>query len=131
MTGFAETTAADKLRELLVNFTGTESYYRHPLSRHVVWTDGVKAFADSVGGYWLLDILATELPKLVLRHGIVFVTLSVKDGGAEISAVSNKGKARLWSRVVEFTDCPEGEWDFYFAGGGPDDTLVILLPSEY
>lgn len=131
MAAHVGTTAAETLRELLANFTGTESYHRHPLSRRVLWTDGVKAFADSVGGYWLLDVLATELPRFVIKHGIVFVTLSVKDGAAEVSAVQDNGKPKLWSRDVEFTDCPEGDWQFYMAAGGPGDCIVILLPSEY
>jgi hypothetical protein len=123
--------AAADLHALLANFTGTDSYYRHPLCRHVVWTDGVKAFADAAGGYWLLDILATELPPLVKTHGMIFATMTVKDGKAFIGAGRGEGHKNLWERAIDFTDCPEGAWHFWMAEGGPDNTTVIMLPSEY
>ncbi|CEJ88095.1 conserved hypothetical protein [Hyphomicrobium sp. GJ21] len=123
--------APEALHDLLLNFTGTEHYYRHPLARRVVWTDGVKAFADAVGGYWLLDILATELPRFVKTHGIVFIHVSVKGGKAMLSAYETEGQPPSWQRPIDYTDCPEGGWRFYMAAGGPQDTTVILLPSEY
>jgi hypothetical protein len=115
----------------LAQFTGTEHYYRHPLARRVVFTDGVKYFADTVGAYWLLDILATELPKHALKHGIIFIDCVVKNGKAALSARTDAGRPNLWERAIDFTDCPEGGWHFYMAGGGPDDAVVIMLPSEY
>lgn len=115
----------------LAQFTGTEHYYRHPLSRRVVFTDGVKYFADTVGAYWLLDILATELPKFVLKHGIIFIDCVVKNGNAALSARTDAGKPSLWERAIDFTDLPEADWLFYMVDGGPDDAVVIMLPSEY
>lgn len=127
----AAAAAAADLHALLSNFTGTENYYRHPLCRRVVWTDGVKAFADAAGGYWLLDILATELPPLVKTHGMIFAAMTVKHGKASLRASHGGGHKNLWVRTVDYTDCPEGEWRFWMAEGGPDDTTVIMLPGEY
>lgn len=37
-------------------FTGTEQWFRHPLSSNFLYTDGVKFFAEHCGGgaYWFL-----------------------------------------------------------------------------
>jgi hypothetical protein len=123
--------SAHDLAAELEHFTGTEHYYRHALARGVVYTDGVKYFADKAGAYWLLDIVATELPKFVLKHRIIFVTCSVKSGKAKLSANADAGKSNLWERDINFTDCPEGDWLFYMAGGGDAHQVVILLPTEY
>jgi hypothetical protein len=43
----------------LLEFTGTENWYRHSLNRNVTYTDGVKFMAESAGAYWLIDEVAT------------------------------------------------------------------------
>ena len=42
----------------LRQFTGTEHWYRHPLARKVLYTDGVQHVAEQGEAYWLLDSLA-------------------------------------------------------------------------
>ena len=42
----------------LRQFTGTETWYRHPLARKVLYTEGVQYVAEQGGAYWLLDIIA-------------------------------------------------------------------------
>lgn len=121
----------EQLAADLAHFTGTEHYYRHALARGVVYSDGVKYFADTADAYWLLDILATELPKFVLKHRIIFVTCSVKDGKAKLSANADEDEPNLWERDIHFTDCPEDDWLFYMAGGGDAHQVLIMLPSEY
>jgi hypothetical protein len=50
---------ASKLTESeLRNLIGTENWYRHPLNRYVLFSDGAKHVADHGGAYWLLDIIA-------------------------------------------------------------------------
>ena len=48
-------------------------------------------------------------------------TLSVEDGNGNM----------LHSKRIEFTDFPLREIDIWCIEGGPQDTRVILLPSEY
>ncbi len=128
----ADSGRADQLRASLAHFTGTEHWYRHPLNpRAVTFTDGAKAFAEDAGCFWLLDILATELVPLALKHGIIFTTCTVKDGKARIAANRDTGQPDVWSKDIESTDCPEGEWPLWMGDGGPYDTVVIMLPSEY
>ena len=39
----------------LRQFTGTETWFRHPLARKVLYTEGVQYVAEQGGAYWLLD----------------------------------------------------------------------------
>ena len=70
MTSITEATAADTGAEGaastrktlthadLVHFTGTETWYRHPLNKKVLYTDGAQYVAEAGGAYWLLDEIA-------------------------------------------------------------------------
>ena len=118
------------LRQSLAQFTGTERWHRHPLSRHVTMTDGALHFAEAAGAWWLMDIFATELLKILRTEGFVSLHCRVKNGEALLVADDGNGHV-LWTRVIDHTDCPEGDWDFYMGEGGPDGTNVIMLPSEY
>lgn len=44
--------------EALHHFTGTETWFRHPLVRKVLYTEGVQYLAETGGAYWLLDEIA-------------------------------------------------------------------------
>lgn len=107
-------------------FIGTEFWHRHSLNRNVLFTDGVKYFADQVGGYWLLDIIATQ-PEILstMRDGFATIELDVNnDATGEV--ICDDGNGNLsYRRTLEYTDAPEGTWRFFFANS------VIMLPSEY
>ena len=124
MTSPANDRAA-AIRHELAHFTGTEKYYRHGLIRNVLATEGAKAFFDLTGTYWLWDIIATELTPLMEKEGWLSITLDVKDQRAQITATDGNRETPLWTKDIEYTDCPEGRWTLYFADH------VLLLPSEY
>ena len=138
-----------KLRDELSQFTGTNAYYRHPLARSFLYTDGVRHFAENAGNgaYWLLDILATErkLRVSVNRQMLIFAKLRVN----RRNSASNSCEADLivyedvtdegdgftgvsHMRHLEYTDCPPGEWDFYLGLNDVDGRPVVIacLPSE-
>ena len=117
------------LKQDLAHFTGTEDYYRS-INRNVTYTDGVKYFADKAGAHWLIDIIATELAAHAYREEFLHIKMDVKGSKAEIAADDGNGKV-LWKRSIDWTDCPEGEWRFYMAPGGPEGTIVVMLTSEY
>lgn len=113
----------------LAHFTGTESYHRHfPAMGPVVLTDGAKYFAEKAGAYWLMDIIATELPRLLKKEGFLSITVDSKKGKAKLSATDGNKKA-IWKKNIGHTDCPEGEWKFYFTLSNP--YMVLMLTSEY
>jgi hypothetical protein len=107
-------------------FTGTEQWFKHPLSSNFLYTDGVKFFAEHCGGgaYWFLDILATELADLQETEDFMSITLIVVDKSAKILVDDGNGNI-LHTREVDYTDAEEGAWKFFFTNN------VLLLPSEY
>jgi len=111
----------------LRQFTGSEQWYRHGIVRDVLFTDGAKYLADHAGAYWLLDeiALAQRYQKAVAAEGFQFWKLTVKDDRtATLRCEDGNGNA-VYSKPIEFTDCPLPEIALYFT----DNT--ILLPSEY
>lgn len=51
-----ETLRKEALESELMQFIGTEHWYKHPLMPAMTYTDGVKYFAEQTESYWLLDV---------------------------------------------------------------------------
>lgn len=115
-----------QLKTELQQFTGTENWYRYPLNPRVMYTDGVKYFADQIGAYWLLDIIATQ-PEILdtMRDSLAVVKLNVTASNTATLICTDGDYNVKYERAIEFTDAPEGVWEFFFTND------VILLPTEY
>lgn len=110
---------------------GTDSFHFNPLYRRFKYSDGVKECAEA-GCYWLLDILGTELPaefKQRPEEYTCVVKVEVLHSSAHITGEFVDGDQNPYTRHVEYTDMPTGEWTFYVTYDG-DDYFCILL-SEY
>ncbi len=109
---------------------GSNHMVRHPLARNCTYSDGVQEVCET-GCYWLLDILCTELPKVIRARGehMLVITVHVKDSKAHITATGSEDVMMPWSRALDWTDMPEGDWTFYMSDEGV--TFVLILPSEY
>lgn len=119
------TTTLDKAD--LVQFTGSENWYRHGLNRAVLFTDGAKHVADTGGAYWLLDeiALAQRYKRRVAAEAFQCWTLKVKaDHTARLTCEDGNGKA-VYAKRIPFTDFPLPEIALWFANN------TIHLPSEY
>lgn len=110
----------------LGDFYGTDEWYRHALNRQMLYTDGVKFFAENAGGgaYWFLDIVATELFRHQVDQPFQHIRMTVGAAKARITADDGNGNY-FWEKLIDYTDCPDGEWRFYLTDN------VLLLPSEY
>lgn len=113
-----------ELKAALANYYGSETFYRHGLNRRMLYTDGAQAFAVLAGAYWFLDIVATELFALQAKEDFLSTVLHVEGSKAKITADDGNGND-LFTKSIDYTDCPEGEWKFFFTGN------VLMLPSEY
>lgn len=123
-------TDANELRAHLAHYIGTDQWYRHAFNKTCTYTDGVKAFAQNAGGgaYWLLDILMTEPLVLKSMRSLHFIAIWLnvtEDGKADLTVRRDIGDPILFSRAIDRTDCPAGEWRFYFVDN------VLMIPSEY
>ncbi len=121
-------TKEKKLREDRSNRTlGTENYWRHLFG--LKYTDGVKAHADIAEAYWLIDAIASyqvELKKYADKHrGWILWRLKVNSDGAILTARADSGETPFIRQDIEFTDHPEGEWDFWQEG------KVLIIPEEH
>lgn len=114
-----------ELYHALNNFTGTEQWHRHGLVRSFLYTDGVAFFAENAGGgaYWLLDILATEVLPLQKQYPFIAVEFAV--GDTNVITATDGDENIIYSRTIDYTDCPHGLWKFYLIDN------ILLLPSEY
>lgn len=108
----------------LAQYTGTEQWHKCTINGNVTCTDGVLYFAETVGGFWFLDIIGTELYAMRNQQPFMDIHLIVADSKAKIEVNDGNGHV-FYTRDITYTDCPEGDWQFYFTNG------VILLPSEY
>jgi hypothetical protein len=111
----------------LAQFTGSEQWYRHPLVRKVVYTDGARHVAEAGGAYWLIDEIAfgQSVPAVAAEAFQVW-KLTVDLGASSAVLTCDDGNDRVvFSKQIEFTDFPLPEIRFYFINN------TILLPSEY
>lgn len=115
---------------------GANEFYMHPVNHRFQYSDGVRDLAQ-LGMHWLLDIAATELPRVMRNHqeimGILHVQVTDKseallrfDFKDEDAAVPSPAP---WSRTIEYTDLPQGRWIFFIADDG--QRVVMILPTEY
>ena len=110
----------------LRQFTGSETWYRHPLARKVLYTEGAQYVAEHGGAYWLLDALAfaQAIPE-VSAESFQFWTLTVRPNHTATLICDDGNGQVVHTQELEFTDFPLDEIKFYFTNN------VILLPSEY
>ena len=120
---------ADFLKAYNEGRNGANEFYRHSLVRNFNYSDGVKDCADA-GCHWLIDIAATELPKVLQKkdENLGCFHIVVKLGKAKMN-MTGSGDIELWHRNLDFTDMPEGTWTFYIGDDG--DRYTMILPSEY
>lgn len=99
---------AQDLESNLRQFTGTEQWHRHGLNHNMLYTDGVQYFAENAGGgaYWFLDIVATEIFALQKAEPFISISMLVEGGKASIVATDGDVPIPIWTRDIEYTDCP-------------------------
>lgn len=113
------------LEASLANFTGSEHLHYNPLYRWMTYTDGVQYFAQKAGAYWFLDIVGTEFGKYMKNTSFLTIDLVVREDASAAIVVGDGNDHTLGTRSIEWTNCPQGTWQFFLV----DTTL--MLRSEY
>lgn len=111
----------------LRHFIGSETWYRHGLVRHILYTDGVHYVAEQGGAYWLLDeiVLAQKASCEVAGESFQLWTLEVrKDRTALLTCDGGHGNP-IFRKQIDYTDFPLDSIQLYLTNN------TILLPSEY
>jgi len=118
--------SAQEALDIINQATGTTCYHRFsPLPWFPVITDGVLALAETVGCFWLLDIIGSYQSNHDLDREFQVWTLMVctEDHSAVVRGYNDT--TLIVEQQVPFTDFPLGELKLYLIDG------IILLPSEY
>ena len=113
-----------KLIEKLMFCRGTENYYTNS---HLAfqYTDGVKIFCDIAEAYWVLDIVNSVVKtKPEMNNDLINIILKVKEDKTAKITFRQRIKF-IYNQKIPFTDCPSGEWKFYFKDG------VFFWNGEY
>ncbi len=116
----------------LSQFYVTENYYyTNPIfAKNMVHTDGVQYFAINAGNgaQWFLDIVATEYFPMLKKEPFISITLIVgsnQDDHNAMIVVEDGNCDLLAKKIIEYTDCPVGEYKFFLTDN------VLMLTSEY
>ena len=121
---------AEFLKAYNASRNGTDNFYRHWAVRSFAYSEGVRECANE-GIAWLVDVAATELPKIIRKSGASLVTLHVAaSANKALLALTGSGDAPLpWRKKIEWTDLPAGEYDFLIADEGGEFRMILV--TEY
>lgn len=124
----------------LVQFTGTENYYRHKLVRGVLWTDGIQYLIEKAKCGWLIDAIASYQFSPRIRNNELLQEFQLWElnvtGDDEVGRKAvltcrvDKGMRAVITQKIEVTDFPLPYIKLFVESGG-DGKHVILLSSEH
>ncbi len=118
---------------------GCNDYIRHPFARRLIYTDGVQEVCEAAGSYWLLDVIGTEAtPKLLAQFdtgaALGVIVMQVTGSKAVLTMTTADDAPPIWTRRIQHTNFPQGEWTFFLACDSLVDQsrmcTVLILPSE-
>ncbi|MBX9793652.1 MAG: hypothetical protein K2Y02_05060 [Burkholderiaceae bacterium] len=111
----------------LSGFTGSEVFYRHPLSAGCVYTEGVQYLAERASAYWLIDaILCPQGFQANLRETEFQAwTLTVHEDRSATLACDDGDGNIVDSHRIPWTDFPLPCLTLWFANN------TLYLPSEH
>lgn len=111
----------------LAQFTGTVNWYRHPIRRNVLYTDGIQYLAEQAGAYWLIDEIAfNQMQPRIGSQEFQCWTLKVDlEKMTAVLTCEDGNYNKVFSKKIPYTDFPLDEIRIYFINN------IILLTSEY
>jgi hypothetical protein len=106
---------------------GANAFYSHWYDPRFEYSDGVKDCAEA-GCYWLIDMLATELPAVMIETGATqgIVSLIVKDNKGHVELTLEDDAPPVWKHELAYTDMPDGKFDFMLANESVRFALILI-----
>ena len=129
----------EKVEEIMNSSTGTEKYYRPFLFNTMVYTDGVRTFAEQCQAYWVIDLVNSYMKKIQNNHRrtsewMYFIQLKVKDNKASVRIYREveEKKKTVVRQDIYYTDLPNVELKFYLQLAQEEPAVFcMMVPSEY
>jgi len=128
----------------LSQFTGSQTWTRHPLYPNTLLSEGVVHLANTAGAWWLAEAILSHIcyGKEIRREQrkneafarLHFWYLEPKGNGAVLTARTDSEQPPVVSQRIGLTDFPfdEGEtFTLYCGDDGPNTPIKLFLPSEY
>ena len=129
----------EKVEEIMNSSTGTEKYYRPFFFNTMVYTDGVRTFAEQCQAYWVIDLVNSYMKKIQNNHRktsewIYFIQLKVKDSKASVRIYRemDEKKKTVVRQDIYYTDLPNVDLKFYLQLAQEEPAVFCMMtPSEY
>lgn len=129
----------EKVEEIMNSSTGTEKYYRPFFFNTMVYTDGVRTFAEQCQAYWVIDLVNSYMKKIQNNHRrtgewMYFIKLKVKDSKASVRIYRevDEKKKTVVRQDIYYTDLPNVELKFYLQLAQEEPAVFCMMtPSEY
>ena len=129
----------EKVEEIMNSSTGTEKYYRPFFFNTMVYTDGVRIFAEQCQAYWVIDLVNSYMKKIQNNHRrtgewMYFIQLKVKDSKASVRIYRevDEKKKTVARQDIPYTDLPNVELKFYLQLAQEEPAVFCMMtPSEY
>lgn len=115
------------LKQQLRQHSGGSGLYYHSLTPRCNYTIGMKDYFTKAECWWLHDILATEFHNALVKNKVndsYYVTIRVADAKAIVS-MENYCDEIIYTRTVDFTTHPTGEFEFVMAWDGKRSILCL------
>ena len=114
-----------KLLTNLAQFTGTQTYYKHPLFPKFRYTDGVRYLAINAECYWLLEFIFGHQSNANIRKTPFQVWKLVKDGDKAAITIEDGNDNVVKTFQLDYTSFPLESYTLWMIDG------VLLLKNEY
>ena len=129
----------EKVEEIMNSSTGTEKYYRPFFFNTMVYTDGVRTFAEQCQAYWVIDLVNSYMKKIQNNHRrtgewMYFIQLKVKDSKASVRIYRevDEKKKTVVRQDIYYTDLPNVDLKFYLQLAQEEPAVFCMMtPSEY
>lgn len=114
------------LKSELRHFCGSDQFYRNPLFKGYVYTEGVQHLAEQGECYWLIDyIFSHQLEPQLKAQPFQVWKIHVNEKDQAVFTVEDGNKEQVMQRHLGYADFPFQHFTLWLV----DKTL--MLPSEY
>ena len=123
---------SEELKDIMSNCYGTEGYYSYGIvpSFKINLTDGVKTFIEKADAFWFVGDFYSYIPtirKKAPNEYFFAINLIVNEDETADMIITDGNCNELVKKHYDYTDCPVGEWKFYF----DLDSKVMMYYMEY